>query len=144
MGAAARQGCVIPTGDDRTVLGSTERRPDVSLRYAARTPRSTWRTRLNCTLEVCRVEFGFEEFTAEVSEDGRLTAFGPHYFELDPDTREVQGVTGEPYYDFTGTCTERVPEPSSEKGSAHAADIEARLVTKISDVKGPRSIRRRQ
>ena len=78
---------------------------------------------LECWGDVCNVKLGFEEFTAQVAEDGRLVtvgrvelangqiASGPHYFEFDRTAGRVQGVSGAPYYYFVGACSERPEAP---------------------------------
>jgi hypothetical protein len=53
----------------------------------------------------CTTRFGTQSFDVERDEEGRYVSLDVHYFEYDPATGEVQGVSGAPYYYFTGTCS---------------------------------------
>lgn len=59
---------------------------------------------LNCVGDSCTATFGYHKFEAKLAKDGTFYAFAPSYFQFDPNSSEAQGVSGEPYYYFTGTC----------------------------------------
>lgn len=59
---------------------------------------------LDCSGESCKAKFGLHSFTAKRAKDGTYYSFAPDYFEFDPVTGAAQGVSGEPFYYFTGTC----------------------------------------
>ena len=57
----------------------------------------------------CTVKFGGNKFKASLNKHGVFndTMTKPDYFKFNTKTGEVQGVTGEPYYYFIGTCKKR-------------------------------------
>ena len=61
---------------------------------------------LTCSDKNCQAQFGVEKFATVRDEDGRYSGL-THYFEFDPALGVVQGITGSPYYYFTGKCVER-------------------------------------
>lgn len=52
----------------------------------------------------CSVKFFLNEFEVTLDKQGLYTALGPEYFEFDPKTGKVQGVTQKQFHYFVGTC----------------------------------------
>jgi len=52
----------------------------------------------------CSAKFFINSFDVTLDEQGMYTALGPNYFEFDPKTGKVQGVSQEHFHYFVGTC----------------------------------------